>query len=714
MRAQAELIALANETVIIRDAGDRILSWNAAAERMYGFTARDALGRVTHDLLSTRFPDSRTAVARALARDGFWEGQLAHVRADGTTIHVLSRQAVRRDADGRVLAIVELDWDITERVVAERTLREWSDTLEARVAERTAELEARTRALAAFTAFTEAAGVTTDLAGLASRAVSVLRDVLEAPVSGVYYALDEHDREWHARAWSEDLGAEIVADVPAALRLDHERLNAMISTTGPTFVNDYRSDDPAVERIVRAYGTLAFCPVTVSGKVTGILIVGERGDRRWSEREEAVVRAVTRSLTLALEHAEQGRRLARQNDELVARNAALRGFALLARDLAFTTDPLELVGQAQDLVLSLLPGGASTYWEARDGRMFLTQHRGELGSPELIEYLRGGVELAASPNLSRALGGERVFLDTYDAVVSGLDRRLVEHVGAAAMLPVIIDGRARAVFGVVLFGRHRWTGVERAVLETAVHSLGLALERVDFARALEDQRAKLEVANADLEAFAYSISHDLRAPVRHIGAFAGLLKRSVEHDERALKYLGTIEGAAGRMNTLIDELLHFARLGLSEPGRAPVDLAALVEATREELAPALEGRQVRWRVGALPNVPGDETLLRQVVANLLGNAVKYSRTRDVAVVEVWADVTDAEVRVFVRDNGVGFDPRYASRLFGVFQRLHRAEEFEGNGVGLANVKRIVQRHGGRVWAESSPGEGATFSFSLPR
>ncbi|WP_052351795.1 ATP-binding protein [Deinococcus pimensis] len=252
---------------------------------------------------------------------------------------------------------------------------------------------------------------------------------------------------------------------------------------------------------------------------------------------------------------------------------------------------------------------------------------------------------------------------------------------------------------------------ERREVEARVRELNSSLEQ-----RVRERTRQLEALNEELEAFSYGVSHDLRAPVRHVLSFLGLLRRSLTPpvDERAQRYLDIAEGAASRMNGLIDDLLAMARSAQEPVVRAPVALGPLVEQVRADVQLGAGERHLTWRVAALPTVEGDAGLLRQVLTNLLGNAVKYSRTRDEAVVEVWADVTDAEVRVFVRDNGVGFDPRYASRLFGVFQRLHRAEEFEGNGVGLANVKRIVQRHGGRVWAESSPGEGATFSFSLPR
>lgn len=235
--------------------------------------------------------------------------------------------------------------------------------------------------------------------------------------------------------------------------------------------------------------------------------------------------------------------------------------------------------------------------------------------------------------------------------------------------------------------------------------------------ALQKANADLAAANRELEAFAYSVSHDLRAPLRHAQGFADLLVRGGGElpEEKATAYLRRISDAAARMGRLIDGLLTFSRLGRTEIAAAPVRLGQLVNEARQELQAETGGRPVVWKVAHLPEVYGDAGLLRQVVLNLLANALKYTRTRPRAEIEVGAlPGENGEAVVFVRDNGVGFDMQYADKLFGVFQRLHRADEFEGTGIGLANVQRIVHRHGGRVWAEATVGAGATFFFALPR
>ncbi len=237
----------------------------------------------------------------------------------------------------------------------------------------------------------------------------------------------------------------------------------------------------------------------------------------------------------------------------------------------------------------------------------------------------------------------------------------------------------------------------------------------ELERRVVERTAQFEAANKELEAFSYSVSHDLRAPLRHIGGYAALLQKSdaASLSPRGQVHLATIIKSAKELGTLIDDLLVFAQMGRSELRYGPVELQQLAEETIQDLKAQQPGRNIEWRVAALPVVRGDRAMLRQVFVNLFSNAVKYSGPRDPAIITVTAQIQATEVVVSVQDNGVGFEMAYAQKLFGVFQRLHRPEEFEGTGVGLANVRRIVSRHGGRTWAEGELNVGATFHFSLP-
>ena len=233
---------------------------------------------------------------------------------------------------------------------------------------------------------------------------------------------------------------------------------------------------------------------------------------------------------------------------------------------------------------------------------------------------------------------------------------------------------------------------------------------------LGERSEQLAAVNKELEAFSYSVSHDLRAPLRHISGFTELLLKSDGDglDDGKKRFLRLIAESAVKMGELIDALLVFSRMGRTEMLHTRVDLDAIVRVARRDAEQADPERTVKWVIHPLPQVAGDPSMLQLVFTNLLSNAFKYSRKREDPTIEIGCqEASSAEAVVFVRDNGVGFDMAYADRLFGVFQRLHRAEDFEGTGIGLANVQRIVLRHGGRVWAESELGKGATFYVALP-
>ncbi len=254
----------------------------------------------------------------------------------------------------------------------------------------------------------------------------------------------------------------------------------------------------------------------------------------------------------------------------------------------------------------------------------------------------------------------------------------------------------------------------RAQRELAEFNVQLEQRIAERTRELAHTVEQLEAANGELESFSYTVSHDLRAPLRAIDGFSRILldEHAAELDPEAQRYLQLVRDNTKSMALLIDDLLAFSRLSRQAMHTEPVRLAELVSETWSDLEPEGDGRRIELAVGELPTVAGDPRLLKQVFVNLLGNAIKFTRTREVAHIEVGVQVLDDDTVVFVRDNGVGFDMRYKDKLFGVFQRLHRADEFEGTGVGLATVARIVHRHGGRVRAEAEPDRGATFYLSF--
>jgi light-regulated signal transduction histidine kinase (bacteriophytochrome) len=235
-------------------------------------------------------------------------------------------------------------------------------------------------------------------------------------------------------------------------------------------------------------------------------------------------------------------------------------------------------------------------------------------------------------------------------------------------------------------------------------------------RELGKRTVELEAINKELESFAYSTSHDLRAPLRHVAGYAELLQKNAVSvlDDQGKKYVLMILESAKRMGNLIDDLLAFSRISRVETRKSMVSLNELVREVQDEIAEEIAGRHVVWTIGDLPEFYGDRSMLKLALLNLISNAVKFTRTRPQAEIEVRrAEGPMDRIVILVKDNGVGFDVKYINKLFGVFQRLHRSEEFEGTGIGLATVQRVIHRHGGQVWADAVVDDGATFFIALP-
>ncbi len=253
-------------------------------------------------------------------------------------------------------------------------------------------------------------------------------------------------------------------------------------------------------------------------------------------------------------------------------------------------------------------------------------------------------------------------------------------------------------------------------LQKEIRERAAALEKINSLNAeLVKQTQKLEEANQELESFGYSVSHDLRTPLRHISGFAELLREECPSlNENATRFLKIITDSTKQLGVLIDNLLEFSRMGRAAMSPQWVDTLALVEQVRQELAQDAAGRDIQWKIDPLPKVYADKTLLKLVWMNLLDNAIKYTRNRAPATISIGSRDLGSEWEFFIKDNGAGFDMNHGDRLFGIFQRLHSKNEFEGTGIGLANVQRIVTRHGGRARAESEVDSGATFFFTLPK
>ncbi|CAM3713030.1 histidine kinase [Deinococcus saxicola] len=579
--------------------------------------------------------------------------------------------------------------------------------LEQQVQDRTAELEA-------FVRFTEAVDGEADVLALAQRAVDVLC-VLFSGCTSAYYALE--DGQWRVKVHTSDLEAqpELLASIKAGMPLDTPVFAQPMQTGQPVFVDGW---DPEKEHFAHTegYQSVATFPLMVGGTIQAMFALGIKDIPRWSGHHQAVFRSVGRSLRLALERTETARQLKAQNAELLARTQALEGFAALTHDLGLTSDPGVLIQRAIALVRSLLPPGYAAFWQISGGRWRATSQRGDVGNPELQAAIDAGFPVGQLPTLDLPYQTrEPLFQDHYDRT-RDVAPELVEHVSTVATLPVLVNGEVMGIFNAPLFGLRPWSAADQAVLKTTVHSLGLALERAEQARQLTAQRDQLQAVNEELQAFTYSVSHDLRTPVRHIISFSDLLRRELPTplDAKAERYFGIVASAATTLSGLIDGMLDVSRTSRQPLRRERVNLERLFAAVRHEVGVAQPQRQINWQIGDLPTILGDADLLRRVVTALVSNAVKYTRDRELAVIEVWAEDRGQGWAVLVRDNGVGFDPQYSNKLFTIFQRLHRQEDFEGAAVSLANARRVMARHGGTMTAEGQLGVGATFGFILPK
>lgn len=409
-------------------------------------------------------------------------------------------------------------------------------------------------------------------------------------------------------------------------------------------------------------------------------------------------------LFLRSEVAERTAELERHTQHLADRAGALEAFARFTEAAASTTDPRQLARHAAEVLHATLGEVAVGYYEAAAGGWQACSVSAEL-APEVEAYLLTAVPAHLPAACEAAQAGQAIF---HEAEARG------GPFGAEALLPLTLSGSGEALLlmGSPLY--QTWPDRARAVFRAVGRSFGLALERAEQARHLAEQGARLAELNAELTAYTAGLSRDLRDPARRIAGFAGLLEtRLPEDDLAARRHLGIIRAETGRLQALVEDLAQLQPLQERRLNPLPLVLAPLVVQVRSDLGHVTRGRRVVWTVEALPTVHADHLLLRQVLTHLLHNALKFTRGRDPARIEVGGEEREAETLVWVRDNGVGFDPAQAGELFQVFTRLH-GDKYEGSGVGLANVRRIVHRHGGQVWAEGEPGRGAGFFLTLPR
>ena len=733
------------DAIISKDLHGIVTSWNAGAERMFGFSAEEMIGHsITQIIPPERLDDETGILALIRGGDRVEQFETLRKRKDGSLIDVSITVSPIKNTTGEIVGTSKVARDISERRKAEQ-----------------AHLASEQRMRLA----TEATAV-----GIWEWNVATNRIHWDAQMFRIYGVPPTEDGMVDYSVWA---GAVVAEELARQEELMRETL-AKLSRGSREF--RIRRGDESGYRSIAAVETVR---TNAEGKgewVVGTnLDITERknAEKALRESEELFAKSFRLSPDCVSIVRASDRTLIQANDALCQLWGSTPEEVIGRRTLEYTTWQSEEERLA--FMQTLTERGESLNYETKlainDGRLldfnissrvityngescFLTVMRditdrkrtekavaaSELRFRRLFETSNDGILILAAatgevldvnPFLTEILGfGRQEFLgkviwelaffrDVVASEANFSELRDQEYFQCQNMLLGTCDGQQIDVdfisnaylvddTEVIQFNVRDVT--MRREAEHVIHQLNLELEQ----RVIE-RTAQLEAANKELEAFSYSVSHDLRAPLRTMDGFSQAVLEDFgpQLPEECQRYLKTIRKGAQRMGQLIDDLLTFARLSRAPLNRRAVNLTKLVEEIWNEHAPEREGRQVEWHASPLPECSGDPALLTQVWVNLLSNALKYSRTRDPAVIEIGSTQESGETVYFVRDNGTGFDMRYAHKLFGVFQRLHRAEEYEGTGVGLATVQRVIHRHGGRIWTESELNRGTTFYFTLP-
>ncbi len=858
-------------------------------------------------------------------------------------------------------------WSGADRSMLESVVRSLGLALEraesmAQLETRNVQLAEEARAQAAFMAFSEAVGTQTDVLTLIDLAIKTL-GARFGECSGGYY--QREGQLWKLQVWTEDLNANpaLLGAMRAGVPSDTPAIRDLLAKPELTFKEDWDPEREVVEHS-QEYGAIGLYPLILQGEMQGMLSIGLKRRRRWTDADRATLRAVGRGLDLAIERVEQTKRLEMQNAELDARSQALEAFADLARDLTTSSDPYALIKRAQEVVLSLLPGGYSIYWELEGGLWRARTQVGELRNDALQRSVDAGLPSNETSSFDLPWRTRQPLFQEVYAQDRDTDPALVQHVQAAATLPLLVAGQPMGVLGVGLFEQRRWTDTDKAALAGVMHSLGLAIERVQGARALsavqqqlkvvldhaplmlfatdaqgtvtlsegrgltlvglqpgevvgrsalemyrevpqmyaaferalagenthlnqelsgqvfecwfvsvhdasgqvtgcvgvaiditenaraeqalqralrfnelilsnigeglvgvdrqgrntfanpaalnllgyraeeflgaeqhalihhshadkspyprgecpiyaaftdgqvhtvanevfwrrdgtplpveytstpirnewgeiegavlsfrdvtlrrEAQRALMQTnaelrrSNAELEQFAYVASHDLQEPLRSVSSFSQLLvSRFGQDDPKARTYAGFVNEGVERMSQLIQDLLAYSRVATDTADFRVVPSKLITAQVLQDLRAQIEASGAQIRLGELPDVLGNPTQIRQLLQNLIGNAIKFRDPGRPPIIELDAATEGDEVRFSLQDNGVGIKPEYFERIFVIFQRLHTRERYQGNGIGLSIAKKIVERHGGTITLNSQEGHGTTFTFTLP-
>ncbi|MFO1488473.1 MAG: PAS domain S-box protein [Verrucomicrobiota bacterium] len=661
--AQLRLVSIVNscEDAIVSKTLDGIItSWNPGAEKIFGYTAAEILGKPMTILFpEDKIEEERFILQRIAKGESVTHYEAERVRKNGQRVNVSVTISPIIDAARRVVGASKIARDITSRKQAEAALRH---------------SEERYRTL-----------FETLIEGFCT--IDLLFDDAGRPVDFRFLEINP--------AFERQTGL-----VAAEGRLVRDLIPGLEQSWFDTYGKIVRTGEPAyfeseARTLKRFYDVCAY-RIGGPGSHKVAILFNDITERK--RQAQALVESEQRFRTMA------------NSISQLAWIAQPDGFISWYNDRWYSytgTTPQQMEGWGWQAVHhpDVLPK-VMRQWTAAiaAGEIFEMEFPLRGADNRFRRFLTRAVPLKDSDGRVVQWFGTNTDVDELKRAEESL-RKVLRHARSIVM-PVEPLGPGRWQVSTV-----NTDITERRLAEEKIQQLNTELEHRVAERTME-----LETANKELEAFSYSVSHDLRAPLRHIMGFVQLLENDARPvlSENNLRHLSTISQSAKRMGNLIDDLLAFSRIGRSEVVKIQFSLDGLVKECLQDLAGDLRGRDIVWEIQPLPQVQGDRAMLRLALLNLLSNAIKFTGPRQPARIEVGCgSAPPGETVVFIRDNGVGFDPQYVQKLFGVFQRLHNQTEFEGTGIGLANVHRIVHRHGGRTWAQGAIDAGATFYFSLP-